>query len=241
MDARIGFTIVSVLFVAACGANPSDESNVVRERAKGTGGACTGGTKSDAGPGGGGMGSGGGGGTVVGGTGGVVYDSGPAYDSAVGGGGAGGIGGSVGGSGGGGESDAGYEIFCGANACKGYRLWGAIPAHSCCAGAALDKCGVNVTSFASQAVGVPAGCWELAQPGNIDCGCPSFNFPSPIYEGGQSYIGCCTSSGQCGYAVDLGYSSGPNVGCQEASRVDGRSGTCTPGQPTGLPDSGICP
>ena len=156
--------------------------------------------------------------------------------SGTGGKGGSGTGGSGGGTGGtsgtGGSGGAPTTITCGTETCQGAS--GGLPLQPCCAGAAQDKCGVNIP------VG-GLGCQEREQAGNpdqsctdafeaaIDGGIPDGGFDAGGFDaGGFQVEGCCRPEGVCGIVIDFG---GLNLGCVDVSNF-GDGGvtvpTCTP-------------
>lgn len=138
-------------------------------------------------------------------------------------GGAGGGGGSgaTGGSGGGGTT-------CGGESCPDYLVGGLLAVPACCS--TNDKCGADLpASVAATIGGVPVGCYEAGQAGNLDCDCPAYEFTNPLTQQPAAFPGCCTPSGKCGYYMDTSSADGPNIGCQEATFGAGKDETCTAG------------
>ncbi|GMV15452.1 MAG: hypothetical protein AMXMBFR56_36760 [Polyangiaceae bacterium] len=168
----------------------------------------------------GGGGSGGG----KGGSGGSTGGSGGSGGGTAGSGGASGGGGTAGsgGSGGGG-------ITCGSNQCQDYKVAGFLDLKGCCAGTAKDKCGGDVNTTIATLTGLPTGCYEIGQPGNLDSNCAPLVFTG--LDGGPAQIpGCCNSVvSKCGYMANFTSVGGPNFGCVDGTGVvDGGPASCTP-------------
>lgn len=186
----------------------------------------------DEGGGGSGGGKGGSGGST-GGTGG-----GSTGGTAGTGGGTAGTGGGTAGSGG---TDGGGGITCGSNTCTGWKVAGAIDVSPCCAGASKDKCGADVTAQSGKLLNLPAGCYELNQPGNVDCtSCPQKEVKD--LQGKPAWLdGCCMPDKTCGINIDISKApyNGPNIGCLPYKTFGSDAGapSCTPGT---SPDGG-CP
>ncbi len=190
--------------------------------------ACGDDDEGGGGSGGGKGGTGGSGGTTTGGTGGGTAGSG----------GTSGSGGGTAGSGGG-TGDAG--LTCGTNTCDGWKIQGAIAVPACCAGANKDKCGADVSATTGGLIGVAAGCYEVNQPGNVDCtACPQYAFLNPLTKAMSYWDGCCLPDNTCGYNVDTTSVQGPKIGCVAPKTFSADAGAgpaCTPGT---SPDGG-CP
>lgn len=186
----------------------------------------------DEGGGGSGGGKGGSGGST-GGTGG-----GSTGGTAGTGGGTAGTGGGTAGSGG---TDGGTSITCGSNTCSGWKVAGAIDVSPCCAGASKDKCGADVTAQSGKLLNLPADCYELNQPGNVDCtSCPQKEVKD--LQGKPAWLdGCCMPDKTCGINIDISKApyNGPNIGCLPYKTFGSDAGapSCTPGT---SPDGG-CP
>jgi len=143
-------------------------------------------------------------------------DGGTGGTAATGGGGTGGT-----------TSDAG--VTCGTNTCTGWKVGGLIAVAPCCAGAAQDKCGGLVDKTLSGLMGFPEGCYETDQPGKVDCGCPNHVGISPLDNKPFQYNGCCSTTGKCGYNVDITSKAGPNFGCAPLTTIGGPDIPCTVG------------
>ncbi len=169
--------------------------------------------------------SGSGGGTATGGTAGT---GGGATGGA--GGASGGAGGATGGAGGA-TGGAGGAVTCGGASCSAYNVGGLLPVAACCS--TNDKCGAEVdATIAGLLGGIPTGCYEAEQTGDVDCACPGYTFKNPLPPMDDiTFPGCCTPAGKCGYFMDISSQQGPNIGCQEATWGDGMGKTCTAGSP----------
>ena len=117
----------------------------------------------------------------------------------------------------------------------GWNLSGiAIPA--CCAGPGKEKCGAELSTKNAPLFGLPAACYELNQPGNVDCTtCPQKQVKD--LQGKDAYLdGCCMPDSTCGYNVDATLVQGPKIGCVPPKTFNPTAGTsqaCTPsGQPS---------
>jgi hypothetical protein len=159
--------------------------------------------------------------------------------------GTGGASGGAAGSGGGASGSAGAPT-CAIDACESFTIGGALPAPACCAGAAGDKCGALFSKTVAGLLNFPEGCYELDQPGTIDCGCPTFFFKSPLDQSDQQFDGCCSSSGECGLLVNITSQAGPDLGCVPLAQTGQPTVACTSGSETPPPPdadggTGRCP
>jgi hypothetical protein len=140
-------------------------------------------------------------------------------------GGSGGSGGSGGGSGGAGGSGAtggtggsggGPEpVPCGSETCDPINEPNPqggpdIVVPACCS--SDTRCGLELDAATAGALGLEAGCNELAQAGTTDTGCPN----AVLAVGGQNitFPGCCRASGGCGVEIDRGFL---HLGCVEST------------------------
>lgn len=129
---------------------------------------------------------------------------------------------------GGGTGGTGGGAHCAGQSCPDYLVGGVLSVPACCS--SNDKCGAELpASVAATLGGVPVGCYEANQPGNLDCDCPAYTFVNPVTQQPAAFPGCCTPSGTCGYLIDTSSAEGPNIGCQEATFGDGQGELCTPG------------
>lgn len=129
-------------------------------------------------------------------------------------------------------------MTCGGQTCDTWKLGGILTLKACCTDS--DQCGALSDATIEGVAGVPQGCYELNQPGNVECNCPeSPSFTSPIDGEEVAFPGCCRDDGTCGYYLDLTSAEGPNMGC--VAPWDNTSpDTCTPGpaNPCPEPDGG---
>lgn len=170
--------------------------------------------------------------------------------------GSGGTGGTEAGSGGtagsGGSGGSAGGVTCGGTACKTWKVGGIFDVGACCS--ANDKCGADISATVGGVIGLPAGCYETNQPGNVDCtSCDPFIFDNPLdttSDKDGKFYGCCRSDNTCGIWVDLetpvkeddgGMTDykGPKLGCIDGKGLSGfTSKSCTPGTP---PADNKCP
>jgi hypothetical protein len=131
---------------------------------------------------------------------------------------------------GGAAGSGGGGTTCGGTACQAYKVAGLLDLPACCAGAAKDICGADVSATVGALMGVPAGCYATGQPGNPDSTCPPLNFTNPLDGGPGSFSGCCNSkTNKCGYTVNVSSVGGPDFGCLDATGIaDGGPASCTP-------------
>ncbi len=138
-----------------------------------------------------------------------------------------------GGAGGAGGGSGGVTNQCSGAQCPSYMLGGIVLMAGCCG--PNNRCGALLKNPANDIIGgIPQGCYESDQVGNLDCDCPAFSYGDPTKPGTTTtFPGCCTSLGSCGYVIDLMTLEGPTMGCQVANWGAGQGKTCVP--KSGLP------
>lgn len=82
------------------------------------------------------------------------------------------------------------------------------------------NCGMEIDESHASLLGVPSGCYELTTVSKPNVLCPPLSFSGQSDGGPDSYAGCCTFDGNCGYLIDASFAGGPYFGCEDTDIFD---------------------
>ena len=114
-------------------------------------------------------------------------------------------------------------VSCGTTSCNAVDVvW--YPISPCCADAASNHCGLDLSSMSRYGLKFSDACQPTAQPGSLDANCPNVHGAVSGAYLSINFPGCCRPNHTCGYMVDkIGDSVPPGVtlgiGCVDSAAL----------------------
>jgi len=114
-------------------------------------------------------------------------------------------------------------VSCGTTSCNAVDVvW--YPISPCCADAASNHCGLDLSSMSRYGLKFSDACQPTAQPGSLDANCPNVHGAVGGAYLSINFPGCCRPNHTCGYMVDkIGDSVPPGVtlgiGCVDSAAL----------------------